>query len=138
MNILTVRQPWAYAIFHLNKDIENRPRRTHVRERIAIHTSATMTAREYADAREFIQARGLGTLPAEPYLFCGVIIGTVEIVDCVERSESPWFTGKYGYVLRNARRFGVPIPAKGRLGFWQSDTLMQLAITRQLIQGVVV
>jgi hypothetical protein len=31
----------------------------------------------------------------------GGIVGEVEVVDCVTESDSPWFTGDYGFVLRN-------------------------------------
>lgn len=50
----------------------------------------------------------------------GGIVGEVEIVDCVDESESPWFFGKFGFVLRNAK----PLPFrahKGRLGFFDVD-----------------
>lgn len=47
----------------------------------------------------------------------GGIIGVAEIVDCVEASDSPWFFGRYGFVLRNARPVEF-IPVKGALGFF--------------------
>ena len=45
----------------------------------------------------------------------GGIIGRAEIVDCVKRSDSPWFTGKFGFVLRRARKLPF-IVNKGMLG----------------------
>lgn len=55
----------------------------------------------------------------------GVILGTVEIVDCVTSSESPWFCGEYGFVLRNAIAFAKPIPCRGALSFWNvPDSLL--------------
>ena len=48
----------------------------------------------------------------------GVVLGTVQIVDCVTESDSPWFFGKFGFVLRDPEAFAAPIPAKGQLGFW--------------------
>jgi hypothetical protein len=42
----------------------------------------------------------------------------VEIVDCVSESSSPWFFGKYGFVLSNPRVLRNPIPCKGALGFF--------------------
>jgi len=36
---LSIRQPWAYAILHLGKDIENRPWRTNFRGPLLIHAS---------------------------------------------------------------------------------------------------
>ena len=37
MKALTVRQPWAWAIVHAGKRIENRTRRTNFRGRFYIH-----------------------------------------------------------------------------------------------------
>ena len=50
----------------------------------------------------------------------GGIVGSVEIVDCVERSRSPWFCGPYGFVLRNPEPLRF-IPCRGRLGFFRPD-----------------
>lgn len=47
----------------------------------------------------------------------GGIIGSVEIVDCVEHSYSPWFMGPHGFLLRNP--VSLPfVPCRGRLGFF--------------------
>jgi hypothetical protein len=46
-----------------------------------------------------------------------MIIGIVELVDCVTESKSPWFGGEYGFVLKNQRPV-KPIPCVGALGFW--------------------
>jgi hypothetical protein len=56
-------------------------------------------------------------LPAYEDLPRGVIIGVVELVDCVTKSKSPWFMGDYGFVLKNQRPI-KPIPCAGALGFW--------------------
>jgi len=49
MRCLTVRNPWALAIF-LGKDIENRDWPTNVRGTVAIHAASGMTKREYEDS----------------------------------------------------------------------------------------
>ena len=52
----------------------------------------------------------------------GGIIGSVEIVDCVTESKSPWFFGRYGFVLRNP--VALPFrPFKGMLGFFDVPEL---------------
>lgn len=50
----------------------------------------------------------------------GGIIGTAEIVDCVEHFDSPWFFGPYGLVLHNINPVEF-IPVKGALGlfYWK-------------------
>jgi hypothetical protein len=47
--VISIRQPWAYAILHLGKDVENRPMRTHYRGRIFIQASLKV---EEDEARE--------------------------------------------------------------------------------------
>jgi hypothetical protein len=119
MRCLTIRQPWAYAIFCLGKDIENRDWFTRVRGRIAIHAAAGMTRKEYDAALLFIRDITDAPMPLYTSLARGMVLGTVEIVDCVRRSPSPWFMGEYGFVLREPRLLPQgPEPAKGSLGFW--------------------
>ena len=118
MRALTIRQPWAWAIMHGGKDIENSDWLTRFRGRMAIHTAKGMTHREWIAARMFCLARGVEA-PIPEALLRGWVIGTVEIIDCVERSDSPWFEGRYGFVLRNPQPLVIPKPAKGALGFWE-------------------
>ncbi len=56
--------------------------------------------------------------PDEPR---GGIVGTAEIVDCVEASNSPWFVGPFGLVLENVQPMPF-IPVKGALGlfYWRA------------------
>ena len=55
--------------------------------------------------------------PSREDLQFGGIIGEAELIDCARGHVSPWFTGKYGFVLRNA----TPLPfrpLRGSLGFF--------------------
>jgi hypothetical protein len=121
---LSVRQPWAYAIIHLGKDIENRAWRNPnpglaFRGRVAIHASTGMTRAEYEEARDFIDEFGhCPPCPGPTALFRGGIIGSVEVVDVVGASGSRWFFGPRGLVLREPRACQF-IPAKGALGFFK-------------------
>ena len=47
-------------------------------------------------------------------------MGEVEITDCVIEHPSPWFTGPYGFVLRNARMLPFK-PLPGALRFFDVD-----------------
>ena len=51
----------------------------------------------------------------------GALIGEVDIVDCVTRSESPWFVGRYGFVLKNPVLYDKPVPCRGALGFFEPE-----------------
>jgi hypothetical protein len=117
---LSIRQPWAWAILNAGKDIENRPRRFHHRGPICIHASLNNSAGHHLVSSLEIK-RAAGSPIEVPYrasLTHGGIIGTAEIVDCIEASDSPWFFGPYGLVLRNVQP--VPfIPVKGALGLFR-------------------
>ncbi|MBX3267052.1 MAG: ASCH domain-containing protein [Acidobacteria bacterium] len=119
MKGLSVRQPWAWAIMYAGKDIENRNWPTRVRGRIAIHASKTMLSTDYFEFQEFtaLDFPDLD-IPSKQELICGSILGTVEIADCVIDSDSPWFVGFFGFVLRNPRPLEKPIPFNGKLGFF--------------------
>jgi hypothetical protein len=48
----------------------------------------------------------------------GAIVGSVEIVDCVQISRSKWaIRGQWHRILKNPRALAKPIPFKGALGF---------------------
>lgn len=121
MKAISIRQPWATLIMNAGKDIENRCWPTTVRGRVLIHAAKGCTRYELEDAIDFAEdacgirySVDLKTIPR------GGIIGSVEIVDCVTRSDSPWFVGKYGFVLRNPRPMTF-IPIRGQLGFFEVD-----------------
>ena len=42
MKALSIRQPWAWAIIHAGKDVENRPWGTRYRGPLLIHASKTL------------------------------------------------------------------------------------------------
>ena len=121
---LSIRQPWAWAIINAGKDIENRDWFCRQRGPICIHAAKGCTREEYDGFIRAIHQVSLArpfppgaTVPTLADLYRGGIVGTAEIVDCVERSDSPWFFGPYGIVLCNVQP--VPfIPVKGALGFF--------------------
>ena len=131
---LSIRQPWASLILKAGKDIENRDWPTKRRGRVLIHAAKGMTRAEHADALAFAVdsitdaaerrndlAAKLVTLRQLGFAFDdlqrGGIVGSVEVVDCVEHSDSPWFVGRYGFVLRDPRPMPF-VPWKGALGFF--------------------
>jgi hypothetical protein len=114
--VLSIRQPWAWLICNAGKDIENRSWPTKFRGRVLIHAGKGMTSDEYEDAGICAADSGISLPPFES-LERGGIVGEAEIVDCVTRSESAWFFGPYGFVLRNAKPLPF-FPCKGALGFF--------------------
>ncbi len=126
MKTLSIKQPWAWLICAGYKDVENRKWWTNFRGRIYVHAGK---GRDKAAIEELVT----GTVPhlhedAEAYIFhmelnnlwdLGAIIGEVDIIDCVTESKSPWFVGKYGFVLANPVLYDKPIPYRGQLGFFE-------------------
>lgn len=117
MKAISIRQPWASLIINSGKDIENRDWFTRYRGRVLVHASKGMTRDEYADTAEFVDRIIGKAMPPAEALARGGIIGSVEIVDCVEHSESRWFFGRFGFVLRDPRPLPF-VPFKGSLGFF--------------------
>lgn len=123
MIALSIRQPWAWAILNLGKDIENRRWRTNFRGTFLIHASSTMSPDEYRDfisfAAPFADHDKLCALPDIGQLPLGGIVGQVELTDCVAASTSPWFTRNiFGFTLANP----VALPFKavpGQLRFFE-------------------
>jgi hypothetical protein len=121
MKALSVRQPWAWLIVNGYKDIENRDWATKLRGRIWVHTGVhRVTAAEYEDFVNHCKAFGIKKYPATGEFKTGGIVGSVEIVDCVTKSDSYWFEGKYGFVLKNARTTHFK-PMPGKLNFFEID-----------------
>ncbi|WP_088348939.1 MULTISPECIES: ASCH domain-containing protein [Rhodomicrobium] len=125
---LSVRQPWAWAILHAGKDIENRDWHTNLRGPFLIHAAKGMSRVEYADFIVFYdnvirpEAPELPPCPPPDQLQFGGIVGEAKILDCVRRHPSPWFAGRYGFVLTEA--CAVPFrPLKGSLGFFNPDVM---------------
>lgn len=129
MKALSIRQPWAWAIVHAGKDIENRdwkPGNPGLRFRgpFLIHASGGMTRGEYEDALDTMHGISLTslfptglTLPGIGDLPRGGIVGKAEIVDVVTQSGSDWFFGPIGLVIANVRALPFA-PLKGQLGFF--------------------
>jgi hypothetical protein len=129
MKAISILQPWAHLIIHGGKDIENREWWTGFRGRVAIHASKRSDRSESEAATQMMYRLGMNKPCIAPHAIAfGAIIGTVEIVDCVKDSMSPWFFGTYGFVLRNPVSLTTPVPCRGALGFWDipADVLSQM------------
>ena len=139
MKALSIRMPWAYLIAKGIKDIENRSRPISYRGKILIHAGAKFdkdSLQWLIDHKEYMPEYVAWRIA---WLIMtwnrGMIIGEVDIVDCVTNHSSPWFTGDYGYVLANPKLYADDsifyknriIPYKGRLGLFEvPDDLLSL------------
>lgn len=116
MRVLTIKSPWAYLICSGQKDVENRTWKTNYRGRILIHVSQK-------SAKE-IKNFDVLHLP-------GCIIGSVEIVNCVEDSKSKWaIPGMWHWILKNAKFFDNYIEnIKGKLSLWTIPETISIPIS---------
>lgn len=125
---ISIRQPWAWAILHGGKNVENRSiaAASHmpvpVPRRMAVHASKTMTGREYSEAATMMAEIGV-RCPLPGDLPRGGIVGSVSVHKwawgtMAEIWENPWYTGPRGLVLSDPVPLAQPIPAVGQLGFF--------------------
>ncbi len=128
MKTITIRQPHVAAIFAGLKRYETRSWRTIVRGEVAIHAGSRLDSKRCRFI-ETMEDWGALDVKGRDELTRGAIIGMVEIVDCIPTSEVPsgerdwgdFSEGRWAWVLKNPRTFKTPIPAAGRLMFWEFD-----------------
>jgi activating signal cointegrator 1 len=138
---LTVFQPWASLIAAGLKPIETRCWATHYRGRIAIHAGKRQVDPEVLHPR--IRA-ALRNLPPPVY---SAIIGTVDVVDCIEVTGAApcagrfriqghgtgydypadvfhfgnFADGRFAWILENPRELARPIPCRGFQTLWDLE-----------------
>ena len=127
MKALSIMQPWAWLVVNGHKDIENRDWRSDnpglkYRGDVLIHTGLRFDDDFTGNGLPDIVRQ----IPTDDDLPRGGIVGIAEIVDCVKDHPSPWFFGRYGFVLRNARPLEFK-PCVGRLGFFEPEFGLQYA-----------
>lgn len=137
MMVLSIRQPWAYAILHLGKLIENRSWNTHFRGDFLIHASSSCKPYEMDSAIEEITRQlrdpvaaarlgGVKKILAKDLMEAprGGIVGQACLVDVLPKTArpvEPWHQPlAFGFVLSNVRPLEFR-PMKGHLGFFPED-----------------
>lgn len=137
MKTISIKQPWANLIVEGAKDIENRTWRTKFKGRVLIH--AGQVSVKFDGLADILTKEQFDSLNGniDPFMgsHCGFIIGSVEIVDCVINHPSIWaektelpeqLSNKctWNWVLANPIKFWEPIPAKGKLSFWDYPNIL--------------
>lgn len=153
MRMITVRQPWAWAIIHGGKDIENRSRNIagSYRGPVAIHV-AQADADNAPDSLWMAAARDCNTtVEREPgkggarWQPRGVVIGVVNIESVHHDSDhgrneadrcSSWAMADHWHLcLSDPRPLHTPVIAKGKLGLWKPDAPLARAIWQQQVNA---
>jgi hypothetical protein len=123
MKCLSICQPFAELIIQNKKIIELRTWNTNFRGEFLVHAPIKIRKEECKK------------LKMEQKLTAGAIIGKVELYDVkkygslkeIQTDKNKHFSSKtfhqktFGFILKNAKSFRVPIPWKGQLGFFDVD-----------------
>ena len=112
MKALSIRPPWTWAILN-GKPVENRSQPTYFTGPFLIHASQTF---EHEGYRWILKNRHLFEIeiPHRDDFQMGGIVGKAKIIDCVDWHPSPFFFGKWGYVIENAEPLPF-FPCKGKV-----------------------
>jgi hypothetical protein len=138
MLALTLHQPWAFAVAHLGKDVENRgwpPPAKVIDQRIAIHAGL------HVDREAMDHLRRIGiALPDS--LVAGAVVATVRVAGVREWRKawptqpplSRWFTGPFGWQLEDVLALAKPVPCKGRQGLWRLPDDVEARVLEQEVR----
>ena len=139
MKCLSVSQPFAELIILGKKTIELRKWNTNYRGELLIH--APLKIRK-EDAKR---------LKFEKKFVTGAIVGKVEIYDVkkydsqkqVKSDQKFHFASKnshdraYGFLLKNAKAFRVPIPYKGQLGLFEVELPKTKIKNKEIVSDII-
>jgi hypothetical protein len=119
VKVLTLAQPWAYAITHLGKRIENRVWQTYYHGELAIHAGLSKGSPWRDDYLEM--AARFPDLPTFDSLPRGVIVATCRLIfvrpaDPPHQDRSRWECGPYCWELCGVDVLVEPIPWVGQQG----------------------
>ncbi len=153
MRALTLTQPWAGLVASGIKLVENRPRSMIKREDFgvpfAIHASRVIDEGVYQRIFELAPELDLGGRERdEPWYRLSRITSAIIAAATIERSvftggmpphpvvdlgdQRRWLFGPIGYLLRDVRALGTPVPCRGWQGFWHVYERERNAVTAQL------
>lgn len=155
MKAITLWQPWASLVIAGVKRFETRPWQTRYRGPLAIHAARLPFDRVFKSLGHVTEAVRFEHLWMELLLTDnlrdlpkGVVLGTVEVVDCgritlpfeppappyvwndeldayrrtiigeTERALGNWHEGVYAWRLASPVAFPEPVPARGQQGLW--------------------
>jgi hypothetical protein len=149
---LTLHAPWAYAVAHLGKTIENRgwvvPSRL-MGQRLAIHAGARSDASTWEAVERAYGLRSASvfrdTEPRGAVVAVATVAGMVDArlehdvrlegIGSVDHCFSPWWIGPVGWILSDVITLPSPVPCKGRLGVWTLPAEIDAAVRAQMARA---
>ena len=137
--ILSIRQPWAWAIIHGYKPVENRTWYSNYTGPLLIHAGKVEDHSQDVLWEVCMQTGEHGNVIEDRYRSeraLGAIVGSVEMRGCTnspakaeeilkacgnEELLRNWWQGPYGFILSDPVAFRYAIPQRGRLGIWWQE-----------------
>jgi activating signal cointegrator 1 len=149
MKGFSLTQPWATLVVIGAKKIETRSWRTSYQGLIAIHASKGFPqwAKEDAHSSSFQKALAPFGYTSPSQLPTGSIVGVARIVECYSTDKDKWVipgndsaekafgdysSGRFMWMLEDARMLSQPIPCRGALSLWDVPESIVLEIQKQL------
>ena len=132
MRAITLQQPWAYAIVHLGKDVENRTWRTGYEPiQIAVHAGKSYDWH----GEDFIARLGLAVPSKMP---TGAIVGLITVLGAHKNHAdwcSPWaIPDQWHWQLSEPIRV-EPVPCRGAQGLWTVPAEVEALVLSQLVDA---
>lgn len=121
IQVVTLRRPWAIAIFEYGKTVENRswmPYRNLLGRDLWIHSGKTLDR----DGVDFL--RGMMGIEDPDLGHSGMLLGVVRLVACGRDryGDDPWaMRGQCHWKLENPRRLKTPVALAGHQGIWRAE-----------------
>lgn len=149
MKALTLIRPWAAAVAHLGKNVENRtwrPPAALIGQRFAIHAGKREDLAVLRAITLEQLDRGLPMMrDAGPQgIVCTVRLAAVftaaGVVHADERIATAkkhgrdfwrWYMGPVGWVLDDVRTLATPVPCRGAQGLWTLPADVEAAVMAQ-------
>jgi len=126
--VLSVRQPFAWALIFAGKPVENRTWYLRYRGPLFIHAGRAWHACGPEGLEEWMR------IPVPRKLDRGGIVGMVEVTDCVSSHPSLWFEGPWGIVCE--RPLPLPfIPCPGALGLFKVPERLRERVAAEVQQA---
>jgi hypothetical protein len=133
VRVLSIQQPWAWAIVEGYKRVENRTWTTEHRGAVLIHAGANVRGpKDFESLRRKHHLRA----PSRSEIDRGCIVGVAELIGVVRRKDAKrfgrWFKGPYGLVFRNAVALRKPVKLKSQLGLYRPTAALLARVNAQL------
>lgn len=126
---LTLHRPWDWAIINAGKDVENRDWPCYLKpgDYIALHAGKTFDHAGYRFIADMCAEVRAPWPPTDEQHRAGFIYGIAQFGGNVQDSDSPWFFGDYGWILKNVVAI-EPVACRGaqKLFDLPADVLAQV------------